>query len=67
VLSKRKSLKGKGIVITEQLTARKTQLLRKANELAAALKIHSPWTHDGKIIVKAMDNSTLVLTAENIK
>lgn len=61
VLSKRKLLKGKSVVITEQLTAKKMSLLRKANEFVTSGKLQSAWTHDGKILIKTLNNHTMAI------
>jgi len=66
ILTKRKLLKGKGISLTEQLTVKKAQLLKKAGELVETKKINSTWAHDGKILAKTLANRTLVLTPQNI-
>ena len=66
ILTRRKLLKGKGISLTEQLTVKKAQLLKKAGELVETKKINSTWAHDGKILAKTLANRTLVLTPQNI-
>jgi regulator of replication initiation timing len=58
VLINRKKLKATGISISEQLTAKRVKLLSAVNELQKANKILAGWSSDGKIIVKALDNST---------
>jgi len=52
--------------LTEQLTVKKAQLLKKAGELVETKKINSTWAHDGKILAKTLANRTLVLTPQNI-
>lgn len=66
VLSKRKLLKGKNVSMTEQLTVKKSALLRKANLLVQDKKIISAWSHDGRIIAKLLSNETLILTNSNV-
>jgi len=62
VLSKRKLLKGKRVLITEQLKAKKTQTLKKANDLFLAKKLLNAWLHDRKILVKTLSKETRVVT-----
>ena len=64
LLNARRTLKGKNISITEQLTTRRAQLLKKANELATSKKIESAWSHDGRILVKTRLNRTVRIHAE---
>lgn len=45
------------LFITENLTRYRYGLLKQLNSLRFAERIHSFWTHDGKIIVKETDNS----------
>lgn len=66
VLSKRKLLKGKKVLLTEHLTTKKTQMLKKVNELVTAKKLLSSWTHDGRILAKNLNNETIVMTNTNI-
>jgi len=61
---KRKFLKGKGFSLTEQLTQRKSLLLKKANQLVADRKIQSAWSHEGRILVKS-SNRTILITSED--
>jgi len=61
-MSKRKLLKGKRVLITEHLTQKKSQALKKANELVSANKLLSAWTHDGKVLAKTLNSRTIVAT-----
>ena len=63
ILSKRKDLKGKGFSITEHLTLRKSLLLRQATDAVKAKKIQSAWSHEGKVIIRTLNNRTTVLSA----
>jgi hypothetical protein len=63
-LSKRRLLKGKGFSLTEQLTARKSQILKKCNELVSAQKIQSTWSHDGRILIKTLSNRIAVVASQ---
>jgi hypothetical protein len=64
VLSLRKNLKGKGFSITEQLTARKALLLKKAAEYVANNKVQAAWSHEGRVLVKSLTNRTIVIHSE---
>lgn len=66
VLAKRKLLKGKNVLITEHLTAKKSQLLKKASELVTQRKLLSAWSHDGKILGKTLENRTITISLSNI-
>ena len=66
VLSKRKLLKGKNVAITEQLTTKRTQLLKKANDLVTNSKLSSAWTHEGRVLARTSENKTITLTFSNI-
>ena len=63
ILANRRQLKGKPISISEQLTNRRSQLLRKTNELVAQHKVISTWSHDGRILIK--DKSNRIITINN--
>ena len=63
VLQKRKSLKGKGFSLSEQLTVTKANLLKKANEIVTAQKLKSAWSHDGKILVRTHNDRTIVINS----
>ena len=62
---KRRGLKGKGISLTEQLTSRKANILRKANELVVSKCIQSSWSHEGRILIKTLSNEIVVITNIN--
>lgn len=64
ILANRRLLKGKSLTLTEQLTHRRAQLLRKAGDLVAQHKLTSAWSHDGKILVKTRSNATTVIGSE---
>jgi hypothetical protein len=64
VLANRRKLKGMSISLTEQLTARRMQLLKKASDLATAHKVQSAWSHDGKILVKTHTNRTIQILTD---
>jgi len=63
VLSRRKLLKSKPIVLTEQLTATRSALLRKAQELATSRKITAAWSHEGRILIKTLSGRTMPFTS----
>lgn len=56
LLGLRKQLKGKAISVTEQLTAKRAQLLKKASDLVVSKNIQSAWSHDGKVLVKSFSD-----------
>ena len=63
LLAKRRMLKGtKSFVLTEQLTAKKSALLKKAQDLVVARKFESAWSHEGRILVKTPTSRTVVAT-----
>jgi len=62
LISKCKKLKGMRIIITEQLTSKKAQLLKKVNGYVSSGKLQSAWTHDGRILARTMNNLTAVIT-----
>jgi len=66
ILTNRKLLKGKGVLITEHLTAKKAQLLKKATDLVTLNKLNGAWAHDGKILGKTLTNRTITLNYSNI-
>jgi hypothetical protein len=43
--------------ITENLTRRRYDLLKRLNTLRVDRKIHSFWTHDGSVLVKETEHS----------
>jgi len=65
VLSRRRSLKGMGFSITEQLTVRRASLLKKCSDLVAAKKLDSAWSHDGKIFIKTLSNRTVSVSNDH--
>ena len=65
VLTKRRELKGRGFSITEQLTARRASLLRKATDCVTNRKVSSAWSHDGKVLVKTLANRTVVISSNS--
>jgi len=67
VMTNRKKLKAKNIMITEHLTAKKSQLLKKASDLVTQNKLTSAWTHDGKILAKATANRTVSISPSNFQ
>jgi len=56
ILHSRKLLKGKNLAITEHLTPRRAELLKKASLLATDGRIDSAWSRDGRIIVKSLQS-----------
>jgi hypothetical protein len=56
VLSKRKLLKGKPLVITEQLTKSRADLLKKATDLVHSNNLNSAWSQNGTVLVKSLSN-----------
>ena len=63
-LSQRKNLKGKAISLTEQLTTRRAGLLKKCTDLLTQKKVNGAWSHDGRILIKTLNNRTLVVSNE---
>jgi len=66
ILANRKLLKGKSVLITEHLTSKKSQLLKKATDLVTLNKLNGAWAHDGKILAKTLTNRTVTITHSNI-
>lgn len=64
LLVNRRQLKGKQLSISEQLTYRRSQLLKKASELVAQNKLDSSWSHDGRILVKSKSNQIVVINSD---
>ena len=64
VLNVRKHLKGKGITVTEQLTPKKAELLKKSNLLVNSQKLQAAWSSDGRILVKSLNNRTIVINSQ---
>ena len=64
LLLNRRLLKGKPVSISEQLTIRRAQLLRKAGELVSQKKLDSTWSHDGRILVKSTTNRIHVINSD---
>ena len=56
VISKRRDLKGKRLMLSDHLTARRSLLLRKATDLVAANKLQAAWSSEGKILIKTLQN-----------
>jgi len=67
MLSKRKLLKGKKVLLTEHLTFKRTQLVRKVNDLVNAKKLLSSWTHEGRVLAKNLNNEIFIVTTTNIE
>jgi hypothetical protein len=65
LLTVRKNLKGSGISVSEQLTAKRVKLLAEANDMQKASKLTGAWAHDGKILIKAPDGSTKVIRSSS--
>ena len=63
VLRNRRHLKATGVSVTEQLTPRKSALLKRASDLVRSDKLEAAWSHDGKIIVKDKGNKVLNICA----
>lgn len=64
LIQNRRQLKGKSVSLTEQLTPRRAQLLKKANDLVSRRIVQSAWSHDGKILVKSFNNRTLLISSD---
>jgi hypothetical protein len=64
ILGQRKRLKGKPMTITEQLTARRASLLKKCTELVTSKRLESAWSHEGRILVRSLNQRTTVITKE---
>ena len=63
VFKKKKDLKGKGIVLTEFLTTRRSQLLKECiTKIPGDFSTRSIWTDSGKILVKIKDNDDIPIT-----
>jgi hypothetical protein len=63
-LSHRKLLKGRGFSVTEQLTTARASLLRKCTELVGAGKLMGAWCHDGRILIKSLNQRSIVVSNE---
>jgi hypothetical protein len=61
LISTRKNLKGSGISVSEQLTAKRVKLLAEVSELQKASKLTGGWAHEGKILIKLLDGTTKVV------
>ena len=66
ILYSRKELKGKQTAVSEQLNPKRADLLRKANSLVASHRILSAWSHDGKVLIKKLDGSTVLIRNEQV-
>lgn len=64
ILHHRRVLKGKGFTITEQLTTRKAQLLKKCTDLTHENRLKGSWSAEGKILIKTLNDRTLTVTSE---
>lgn len=64
VLSKRRALKGTSVSITEHLTTRRADLLKKGAELEGQGKVAGSWSQDGKVLIKALDGKTFQIGSE---
>ena len=64
ILNQRRVLKGKGFTITEQLTTRRAQLLKKCTELTIANRLKGSWSTEGKILIKTLNDRTLTVNSE---
>ena len=64
ILHHRRALKGKGFTITEQLTTRKAQLLKKCTDLIHDDRLEGAWSAEGKILIKTLNHRTLTVTSE---
>ena len=60
VYKAKRNLKGKGIVLTENLTKRRYLLLKTAVE---ALGVRQVWTNEGRILTK-INNQIIEITTE---
>jgi hypothetical protein len=65
LMANRKLLKGKHIVITDHLTPARSALLKKATALTNSHKLGAAWTHDGKILIKTLQNRTVLVQSED--
>jgi hypothetical protein len=64
LMSNRKLLKGKNLVLSDHLTPARASLLKRASALVTANKILAAWSQDGKILVKNQQNRTVQLYNE---
>jgi len=64
LMSNRKLLKGKQIVISEHLSPSRAALLKRASLLVSNSKLQSAWSHDGKILIKTLANRTLQILSD---
>ena len=62
IFSAKKKLKGLGIVIREDLTKRRSELLREAQARYSKEKV---WSQDGRIFYQGPDNNRHLYTGEN--
>jgi hypothetical protein len=65
LMSNRRQLKGKGIVLSDHLTPARAALLKKASALVTDRKLASAWSQDGKILVKNNNNRTVPITCDD--
>jgi hypothetical protein len=65
LMSNRRHLKGKGIVLTDHLTPSRSILLKKANALVRDHKAGSAWSQDGKILMKTNQDRTVQIFSED--
>ena len=64
VMVNRKFLKGKQTVISEHQSPSRSALLKKASQLAAANKVQSAWSQDGKILLRSLKDRTVQIFSE---
>lgn len=65
LMQNRKSLKGQSIVLTDHLTPARATLLKKASTMVNDHKLGSAWSQDGKILVKNLQNRTIMIQSES--
>ena len=65
LMTNRKLLKGKQVVITDHLTPARSALLKKATTMASSGSIQSAWSQDGRILVRSLQNRTVQFSTEN--
>jgi hypothetical protein len=65
LLQNRRNLKGTGVSVSEQLTAKRVKLLFEASDLQKANKLQGAWAHEGKILIKVPDGSTKTVLSQS--
>ena len=62
LMSNRRLLKGKNVVLSDHLTPTRAALLKRANSLVNDGKLAAAWSQDGKILCKSLANCTVLIS-----